>query len=75
MAKQKMAPRGKAAGPKLKTMADIPKLPSRPPKPRILKSLGPVGGGTGEANPPIVPRNSQPGVKQRVGIKNPMSAI
>lgn len=59
----------------VKPMSDLRKAPVKIPKPRIPKSLGPVGGGTGEANPPVTPSNSQMGVKQRAGVKNPMSAL
>lgn len=59
---------------KLKTIGDLRK-PSSNPKPKIPSLLQPLGGGTGEPDPEVTPRNSPKGVKQRVGIKNPMSAL
>ena len=59
----------KKGTPKLKTQ--LPKLPVKVPKPRVPGPLQPLGGGTGESNPPVTPRESQKGVKQRVGLDVP----
>ena len=49
----------------------LPKIPQKIPKPQVPARLKPLGGGTGEANPPIVPRNSQKGVKQQISLDVP----
>lgn len=59
---------------KVKTQLDL-KKPSVNPKPRVPSLFKPLGGGTGEENPQTTPRNSPRGVRQRVNIKNPMSAL
>jgi hypothetical protein len=58
--------------PKLKT-----KLPvlQKNPKPKVPDLFKPLGGGTGEANPQVTPRNSPKGAKQRVQTKNPFGAL
>lgn len=70
----KQTGQGKRSAPIPKAKLKLPKLPVNP-KPRVPALLQPMGGGTGEENPQVIPRNSPKGVKQRVGIKNPMSAI
>lgn len=62
------------ATPKLKLIGDLKKLPTNP-RPKVPDLFKPIGGGTGEENPQVTPRNSPKGVKQRIGIKNPMSAL
>jgi hypothetical protein len=49
----------------------LPKVPMKVPKPQIPGLVKPLGGGTGEANPPVVPRNSPRGVKQQMDLSVP----
>jgi hypothetical protein len=65
---QKAKPR-KPSAPQLTTK--LPSLPQAVPKPKVPGILKPLGGGTGEPNPPLTPRNSQRGVKQRVNLDVP----
>jgi hypothetical protein len=65
---QKHKPRS-APHPKLVT--NIPRVPQKIPKPQVPDVLKPLGGGTGEPDPQLTPRNSQRGVKQRVGLDVP----
>jgi hypothetical protein len=60
----------KKRGPsKPQLMTKIPPVPaSLPKKPRVPALMKPLSGGTGEANPDVVPRNSQRGVKQRLSF-------
>lgn len=53
----------------LKTV--LPKAQVKIPKPRIPGTAKPLGGGTGESNPPVTPDNSQKGIKQRVPVNLP----
>ena len=62
------------ATPKAKGMGDLKALPQNP-KPKIPGLVKPLGPSSGGENPEITPINSQRGAKQRVNIKNPMSAI
>ncbi len=62
------------AKPQLKTLGSLSK-PSPNPKPKVPNLVKPLGPSTGEENPQLTPRNSPRGVKQRIGLKNPMSAL
>ena len=60
--------------PKLKT--SLKPLPTKPPKkPAIPDVFKPLGGGTGEENPQVTPKNSPKGVKQQIPIKNPFGGL
>lgn len=76
VSKQTSSGKRGASTPKLKTMSDLRKPSPKPPKqPKVPALFSPLGGGTGEENPSVTPANSQKGAKQKVGIKNPFSAL
>lgn len=57
---------------KLKVLPNKPPTPRVMPKPKVPPLYSPIGGGTpGDSNPPLVPRNSQKGVKQRINLDVP----
>lgn len=60
--------------PKLKvTPKALPKtLPKNPKAPELFQ---PVGGGAGEENPQVTPKNSPKGIKQQTPIKNPFGSL
>lgn len=60
--------------PKPKKMSDLRK-PSPNPKPKVPDLFKPLGGGTGEENPQVTPKNSPKGIKQQVPMKNPFGAL
>lgn len=61
--------------PKLKTMNTLRKPPTKTPKPKVPDLFKPLGGGTGEENPQVTPKNSPKGIKQQTPIKNPFGAL
>lgn len=69
---QRKGPPAKRKGPSGPALIEkIPQAPRNVPKPTVPKSLGPLGGGTGEADPQLTPRNSKQGVKQRMSLNVP----
>jgi hypothetical protein len=54
-----------------KLVTKLPSLPQAVSKPKVPGMLKPLGGGTGEPDPQLTPRNSQRGVKQRISLDVP----
>lgn len=60
--------------PKPKVVKDITKS-AKSFKPKVPAVFNPLGGGTGEENPQVTPKNSPRGVKQQIPMKNPFGGL